>query len=102
MSLTIAGAEHFGWLLHTKDNTPETLIKNGQGSFSYDMLFFSSLCQLKLSLLFFSRRLIGKASVGRFRPHYIMNIILITIVSLLEVVTIVGSVCTCRYDIFSL
>ena len=63
----------------------------------YDFIFSQAACQLKLSILWFSRRLIGKAAHGLFRPHYIALIVMLVIVALFEGLFIIVDVLQCRY-----
>lgn len=68
-------------------------------TFIYDILFSQAACQIKLSLLWFSRRLIGVASGGIFRSSYASLIALLVIVGMCEILFIIVSFLECRYDI---
>ena len=64
---------------------------------TYHLQYTQAACQCKLSVLFFSKRLIGRANIGSFRIHFVILVLLITIVSLCEVLFIIFSFVLCQY-----
>lgn len=65
--------------------------------FVYNIIFAQGACQSKLSLLFFSRKMIGAAKSGAFYPHYVCLLALITIVALCQVLFVIVSCVECQY-----
>ena len=93
--MEIIAYEHFGWDRHLND------VKNKSRAikvtFAYNIVIAEAECFSKLSLLWFSRRLVGRASSGAFRTYYRALMALMTIISLLIVSFLIVSVVECRY-----
>lgn len=65
--------------------------------FIYFVVFSQAACQSKLSLLFFTHKMIGTARLGIFYLHYIALMALIVIVALCQILFIVVSCIQCQY-----
>lgn len=82
---------------HVWDIPPNDLYNAQKLAFIYNILFAQSACQSKLSLLFFSRKIIGTSNFGSFYPHYICLLALITVVTLCEIFFVILSCVECQY-----
>ena len=94
--LTVAH-QSVGWSRHTWDVPPAMMVQLLRFNFAYEILFSQAACQTKLSLLWFTRRLMGRANTGRFYPHFVALIILMVIVALCQILFIIISFVLCRY-----
>ena len=95
--LAIVAAQYYGWNRHSWDMPQSMLIKASKSNFVYDILYSQAACQAKLSVLWFTHRLIGRANKGIFYPHFVAFVLLVTIVALCEVLFIIVSFVLCRY-----
>lgn len=63
----------------------------------YNILFSQAACQSKLSILWFTRRLVGNAFSSIFNFYYLAMIFLTVLVFLDDVVYLIVSLAECRY-----
>lgn len=82
---------------HIWDIPPKSLYTSQKLEFVYNIIFSQAACQSKLSLLFFTRKMVEPASFGVFYPHYICLITLMVIVALCQVLFVIVSCVECRY-----
>ena len=96
--IIIVSATNFGvGTMHVYDLTENQITKAMQLNLMFDIFFSQSACQTKLAVLWFSKRLIGKAYKGVFYPHFIALVVLFVIVAVCEVLFIIVSLVLCRY-----
>lgn len=82
---------------HTWDIPPRDRYYMRKLGFVFNIMFAEAACQSKLSLLFFTYKMIGAAKYGTFYSHYICLIILMSIVAICEVLFVILACLECRY-----
>lgn len=82
---------------HIWDIPPNLLTGGHKTAFIYLIIFAQAVCQSKLSLLFFTRRMIGDVNAGSFYVHYICLLMLMVIVAICQLLFVVITCVACRY-----
>ena len=98
--MAVVGAQHFGWRKHTYSLPLDSLEKTLKFGFAFDAVTMFAPSPIKLSILFFMRRLLGNAVTPSNRYYYAAIITLITIISLALIAAVVTTFLFCRYANF--
>lgn len=93
----IIGAQHYGWRRPIYDTPVPEAIEGLKLSFVLNMMFAQAGSWSKASILWFARRLVGKASGGTYRAFFPFWLSLLVIVILCDLLFIVLSCFECRY-----
>lgn len=97
--IAIVSADSYGWNRHMWDIPPAVLSKGLEYTYIYDLFFFHATCLTKLSILWFSRRLVGPTSRGIFRHYYAALVALMSFVGLFDVAYMITIFLMCRYGL---
>lgn len=96
-STAILAASRYGVNRHTVDIPPHMLYHAQEMNYIYNLLFGEASYFTKLSVLWFSRRLVGKAFHSPFDPHRIALIFLFSFSVVCLTTYIIVMLVGCRY-----